>query len=265
MKILCSGELYPSTYPITTDSCIYCSVEHRNQPPCGYSSYLLRSIFMGIEDRRKELHASDLSGCLLARYYSKVDPCPVKVHEYFKLWIGIALHYYIAQANDPEVVEQGHNAMGLDFRVDVLDNGDLFDFKTTRWIKDVTNLPRKEDVAQMNVYKNLLNEEGYALEKMFLQYIDVTGPPTCRSCGVMMQMQEGVVQCPICHYVDKRQHLGVAIVEAPVYDRDTYLEKINLRRDALLSCLENKIPPEPEPDYYCGFCSCSCCSHYRPR
>lgn len=268
MNVLCSGEVYNEA--ILSDGCIACAASRDNQPPCGFSSYFLRGLFAGIEDRTKEIHVSDLLGCALSAYLDKVAPEPRKVHENVILWVGIAGHHHLAACNTngsltKNIVELGFEDLGIHYRVDILDGTTLLDFKTSRWIKSVDNLPRERDVVQLNMYRMLLKQRGVFVKKMLLQYIDVTGPPQCRSCQVMMQKKDGIVECPICHTADKRQHLGAVTVDVPLYADDTIMEEIILRRNVISEAITSGIAPEAEPNFYCGWCVHSTCTHHRPR
>ncbi len=255
MKVLCSGEVYMA--PIFSSACLECAYE-TGAPPCGYSYPLLLAIFKSQEgDRRDEIHVSDINKCLLSAYMAKVNPRPEYVHKLLVLFLGIAVHDAIERAVSSDAAEVPvSNGDGLMGRIDYIDNLQLLDIKTTRWLK-TDRLPYGNHKTQVNIY-NLLSGNNRDLR---IQYIDMSGPPMCRKCRIVMEMQSGVVRCPSCGYVNGERHLGAAIVGVE-QDDPTLLEAWVDERTAILkNALRYEIIPDPEPGWGCNYCAYLECAH----
>ena len=99
---------------------------------------------------------------------------------------------------------------------------------TPKQVKIFYNDPEKADFGdwkwQLNFYRYLLEQNGYPVEKMFIQ-------ATVRDGGVQVATSRGVNQ-------------NIYLVEVPLIHDDHLLEKFLTKRDALLHALKNKELPD---------------------
>jgi len=127
----------------------------------------------------------------------------------------------------------------------------LVDYKTTRWLKKAY-LPYGDHTRQVNVYRWLLTNNGYEVDKMFLHYIDLSGPSKCRSCKIPLIEQSGIFLCPICGKLVKGGHHGTAMVEVPVdIDTESFIRR---RKEILDNAYVNNQPPAGDPSFLCEYC-----------
>src|SRR5450759_68658 len=75
---------------MSTVGCLACSLNF--PPPCGYSYTLLKAIYAHEGDRSGEVHVTDITGCLLKSYWSKVEPSPELVQDKLVKFLGQAVH-----------------------------------------------------------------------------------------------------------------------------------------------------------------------------
>lgn len=254
MKVLCSGGIYNE---ITTDECLSCALRN-DGGPCGYSYPLLKAMFAGQESdqRRNEIHVSDIKGCLRKAYLDKTDPKPTYVHKMIPLFVGIAVHKVVEMAveDDPNVqaevpVEIG-NVLG---RIDFISGDTMWDIKTTRWMTP-SKLPYGEHESQINIYNTQHNLN------MKIQYIDVSGASTCRKCKDILEPEDGLLVCKTCGYIgDANAHLGAKIIEV---ERMEVLDEVNERAAMLAKSMQIGNMPDPEPSWLCRYCSHTNCEKH---
>ncbi len=84
MNVLCSAGRSPvkEKGELETGECLECALE-TSCPPCGFDYSFLRAVFNGNEDRRSEIHVTDITGCLRKAYLFKKAPVPEPVHSRF--------------------------------------------------------------------------------------------------------------------------------------------------------------------------------------
>jgi len=244
--ILCSGELYAD--PIPTSECLACALRLK-KPPCGYGYRILKAIFMGQEDRTSEIHVTDVNNCLLKSYLDKTEPVPEMVHKMFFKFIGIAIHNALDFNDDHVWSEVPVSGLGIVGRIDaIIDGSDIEDVKTTRKLTPWKTQGNHD--IQLNIYRHLAGKRG----DLRVQYLDMMGPTKCLSCGVIMEMIGGVVQCPLCGHTTKSAHLGAVLVDVPVLDPDDVKGLIEEQVTELKMALATKTPPPPAPGWLCGYC-----------
>lgn len=236
MKVLCSGELYGE---IEHEECLACA--RRNViPPCGYTFPLLNAIFKHTKTNREGYHVTELLGCLLKAHFDRTDPKSHYVHELLVTFIGTAVHKVVEEALPEdfrsEIEVRTDEIVGS---ADILGDGILYDLKTVRWLEH--RVPYSSHAAQISAYGELLG-----VEQQVIQYIDVSGPPRCKYCNVVLTLNNGIVSCPTCGYVDKRDHLGAKAVNIPKMEVVRELER---RKKILEAGLQMA-----EPGYLCNYC-----------
>ena len=253
LSILCSGELYAHT--LTPAECLDCALALKGQQPCGYGYRLLKAMFATQEDRTREIHVTDLTGCLLKSYLDKASPSPRYVHDMLALWIGIAVHNALDISDANVTSEIPVNGMGIVGRVDAAyDDNRIEDAKTKRWIKP-SQLHNDQHADQVNIYRALRGNGG----DLQIQYIDMSGPSKCRKDQVTMRMINGEVACPKCGYTSKENHLGALLVDIPVReDTEAFARQ---RVTILADAIDSGIAPEAEPSWLCGYCPHTICVH----
>lgn len=256
MKIMCSGDIYPE--PIDTSTCLDCALSYSGEQPCGYGYPLLKAIFATQEGdkRAKEIHVTDITGCLLKAYLDKTAPVAPYVHDMLYLFIGIAVHSAL-DINDQNVAsEVSFEKNSLHGRADAIFEDLLLDHKTTRWLTPY-KLPYGTHSDQVNIYNSVFNKS-----RIQIQYIDMSGPTRCKPCKVAMRMIDGVIQCPSCGNAPKSAHLGAVIYEISPQDMRGFIDK---RVSELALHMSNGTEPEPEPGFLCSYCDHISCTFNQKR
>lgn len=260
MKVLCSGGVYNSA--IESDKCIECSIYNGN-PPCGYSSPLLRALFKSIEvdERANNIHVSDMLSCIRKAYLDKTNPQPQYVHQLFYITVGTAVHEIVERAvdKDENVISEMEVTDGLiKGRIDLYfkDIGRLMDMKTTRYMK-VTQLPHGNHVKQVLIYASMLIGMGFPVNDIFIQYIDAAGPTKCKRCFThpTMEMIENQIQCPECGYTDEDAHLGAVQIPIDMSTMSEVVEEAKQKALRLKKSMEEGSIPDAETGWICRYCS----------
>jgi CRISPR/Cas system-associated exonuclease Cas4 (RecB family) len=248
MNIIC-----PISHQVLSqEECLNCANTKR-PAPCGYDYSLLKKVF-GTSDR-SGIHVTDLLGCLRRTFYSKTDPSPEYVSDMIIRTLGTLTHAILEDDNPVFTSEIPVSHEGITGRVDLYyENGDLIDFKTTRWL-DPAKLPYGEHETQVNVYAWMLESTGKKVDRLFIQYLDMSGPTKCRKCKVPLRMSDGVLACPQCGNTPKLAHLGTALYEIEKMSKEDIEAEILPRRDALANAINNDEVPEANPTWLCRYCA----------
>jgi hypothetical protein len=252
MNVICSagkGEL-----PIS--ECLACALSS-GRPPCGYDYALLKSMFASDQksDRAKEIHVTDLTGCIRKAWYTKVDPTPEYVHEKLTRWMGSHMHGIVEGSDTYLDSELPLSADGIVGTSDVVyKDGRVLDFKFTRWMY-LDKLPYGSHALQVNVYGWMLRQMGRPVRRLQIQYIDASGPTKCRSCKVPVRMTNGALVCPKCMALLRNAHLGAYLIDVPVLSDSEVLEAIQERKETLENAIALGLAPEREPGFLCGYCA----------
>lgn len=237
-------------------ACLSCALTS-GQPPCGYDYVLLKSL-LGDEEqekRRGEVHVTDLTGCIRRAYYDKVEPSPEFVHDKLVRWLGTHVHAG-AESEDGFFDSELPLAYdGIAGRADVVyKNGRLLDIKTTRWLK-IHSVPYGSHALQVNVYAWMLRKMGRPVEKLQIQYIDLSGPSKCRGCKRTVQMIGGMLKCPECLRVLPDAHMGALLVDIPILTDEEVEAHILDRKKELEMSIALGSPPDKEPGFLCAYCA----------
>jgi len=255
MKIHCSG----GKGELEHEACLACALSARGGQPCGYDYALLKAIFAGSqkEARRKEIHVTDLAGCLYRAYLDKTRHPAEYVHEILARWLGSAVHAHVEGSDEYLDSELPLAVDGLVGTADVVyQDGRVVDTKTTRWLY-VHKLPYGSHELQLNLYAWMLRRLGRAVTRLQIQYIDLSGPTKCRKkgCGVPVRMFDGELRCPSCFGYVPGAHLGAALVEVPIWPEEDVERLVAERKNALEEALVFGRPPEREPGFLCAYCA----------
>ena len=170
--------------------------------------------------------------------------------------LGSATHEYFEDNDSVIQSEVPLEAYGIIGTTDVYYEADkrLVDTKTTRWLTP-SKLPYGSHELQINIYAAMLEASGKEVERLFIQYIDMSGPSKCRSCKLPVEMDEwGGIACPKCHEPVNNGHLGAVLLEVPKMTREEITSYIVDRRDTLRTSLETGVPPEREESWLCNYC-----------
>jgi CRISPR/Cas system-associated exonuclease Cas4 (RecB family) len=140
----------------------------------------------------------------------------------------------------------------------VYKDGTVVDLKTSRWIF-VEKLPYGSHSLQVNVYAHMLRKMGRDPKRLFIQYIDASGPTKCRKCRMPVRAfptENGhELKCPSCFQFVKGAHLGAVMVEVALMQPDEIEAWITQRKEALDAALMMGLPPDREVGYLCSYCS----------
>jgi CRISPR/Cas system-associated exonuclease Cas4 (RecB family) len=249
---------------MTTHACLVCALSGQNR--CGYSYTLLKSIYA--DNYREGIHVSDIVGCLRKAWYNRVQlETPTAPHERLALTLGTAVHEYMEHTDENVVSEMPLNSWGVVGTADLYypKTGLLMDIKTTRWLTP-SKLPYGSHATQLNIYGAMLKHMGYLVERLQVQYIDMSGPTKCRKCKLPVIMaQDGVIECPKCGKDFPDGHLGAVIFDVEMEPYDDVVKMIIERRDILLNQIDlaghepgsralEEIGPETEESWLCNYC-----------
>jgi hypothetical protein len=260
MRIKCMVPGYRGE--IEAGACLACA--RKNENDCGYDYGLLKFMFDQNSDSRKtEVHATDLTGCLLRAFWSKTKEVAEYPHEMLMRSLGIITHGMLeGSADDSLIMELPVHEMGVHGRLDatyhilVDEDGQhvrIVDYKTTRWLRP-SNLPYGSHDLQVNIYAQLLRSASYIVDSAAIQYIDLSGPSKCRTCKLpVVPVEDGLV-CPNCGMYPRGAHLGAVTFEVTLMSEADISTFIESRRDNLLLSLEMSQDPEAEPSYLCSYC-----------
>ena len=253
-ETLCSGTIFDEV--ITQEECLACAVSGMSN--CSYDYSLLLAMFNDKE--RTGIHVTDITGCLKQAYFNRVQPKPMRIHEKMLLFLGTMTHKMLEDAVDKERfdAEMPLAALGIEGTADVVyHNGKIVDFKTTRWVNPA-NLPYGKHELQVNIYAQLLREQGRIVKSLWIQYIDMSGPTKCRACRVAFRMREdGMLACPRCGYMPKKpysSHLGAILKEVPLWTENQVKDHITQRKNNLEKALAENEAPNAEPGFLCRYC-----------
>jgi len=244
--ILCSagkGEM-------TRGECLMCAKENRQT--CGFDYILIKAI---LDDKeRTGIHVTDLTGCLRKAWYTKTTTAPEYIHTQMYKLIGNIAHSVLEHAGEEDEAEIPVFSLGLEGKMDVYRNGRIIDFKSSRWLTP-SNLPYGSHELQVNIYAEMLRQNGKAVRSAAIQYIDMSGPTKCRKCKVVYLPNEaGELSCPKCGKSSDEAHTGAVLIEIPLRSSAEIKALIEERRDKLNKALEANEMPSAEPSFLCEYC-----------
>ena len=247
-EVICSA----TNQLVTKEYCLNCSL---NISPCGYDYPLIKRVHKALEPR-SGIHVTDLVHCLRRAYYERTVEQPERVSEVLYRVLGTAMHSIIEDEEDPNVItELPLEYQGVVGTVDAYypEHKRLVDHKTTRWLKKA-NLPYGDHEKQVNIYRWLLENNGFEVDRMFLHYIDMSGPSKCRSCKLPLIEEAGIMVCPVCGKPNRNGHHGTAMLPVPIELMSEIEEFVLTRKEALEKSLEEGIPPQSDAGYLCNYC-----------
>ena len=248
MNILCSagkGEMEHT-------ACLACS--RTGNQPCGYDYVVLRALYANHEDR-PDIHVTDLTGCLRKAYYSKTQKIAETPHSKYAMMVGSLMHEGLEGSDEHMDAELPFSLDGVVGKADVVyKDGRLLDIKTTRWLY-VNKVPYGSHALQVNIYAYFLKKSGRKVNRLQIQYLDMSGPTKCRKCRVPVIWVEGELKCPSCQKIFSNAHLGAALVEVPMMEVEEIESLINERKGELQTALEAGMPPAKEPGFLCEYCA----------
>jgi CRISPR/Cas system-associated exonuclease Cas4 (RecB family) len=245
--LLCSG----GKGEITKDKCLACARSFKQT--CGYDYSLVK--IMLSDHERTGIHVTDITGCLRKAWYEKTQTAPEFLHMRAYLLIGNAMHGHLEANGKEGEVEKTIEAMGLIGTMDIYRDGVIVDTKTSRWLNP-EKLPYGSHAMQVNIYAEMMQSLGHEVKRLFLSYIDMSGPTKCKTCkAVFIPDETGYLSCPRCHREYSGAHMGAELIEIEMYPRAEVQQYINERRDRLTKSLETMEAPDREPSFLCDYCS----------
>jgi CRISPR/Cas system-associated exonuclease Cas4 (RecB family) len=245
--LLCSG----GKGEVTKETCLACA--RSLTQTCGYDYSLVQ--IMLADHERTGIHVTDITGCLRKAWYEKTQTAPEYLHMRAYLLIGNAMHGHLERNGDGGEAEKKIEAMGLEGTMDIYRDGVIVDTKTTRWLK-LEKLPYGSHAMQVNIYAEMMRALGHEVKRLFLSYIDMSGPTKCKVCKAMFVPDEtGYLSCPRCGREYSGAHMGAELIEIEQYPREEVQQFINERRDRLTHSLETMEAPEREAGFLCDYCS----------
>jgi CRISPR/Cas system-associated exonuclease Cas4 (RecB family) len=251
MQILCSD----TNEEMTHEACLAHALL-TGRPPCGFDYMLLKSLYASNQkpERASEIHVTDLTGCQLRAFYDKREPSPEYPHEILLRWMGSGFHKMVESEDTNLESELALEVEGIVGRTDIVyKDGRLVDLKFTRWMMP-DKLPYGSHVLQVNIYAWMLRRMGRDVNRVQIQYIDASGPTKCRAHKIPVRNIDGVLACPKCLTAPKNAHLGVYLLDVPLYSDEQVEDIISERKRDLRAALDMGFPPEPEPSFLCGYC-----------
>jgi CRISPR/Cas system-associated exonuclease Cas4 (RecB family) len=248
MRILCSAGLGE----MDQEECLACA--RTGNGKCGFDYIVLKAIY-GHDNERPDVHVTDLTGCLRKAFYSKTEKVALEPHKLYTMSLGTMVHAGLEGSDefvDSELVVSTEGIVG---RADVVyKDGRLLDIKTTRWLYP-SKVPYGSHTLQVNIYAYLLGKQGVKINRLQIQYLDLSGPSKCRKCNVPVSLIEGEFKCPECNKFIPNAHLGAMLVDVPLMEYEDIERIINERRDNLQMAIDLGSPPAKEPGFLCSYCS----------
>jgi hypothetical protein len=169
--------------------------------------------------------------------------------------LGTAVHEYVELSDEEVTSELPLEAYGIVGTSDIVyGDGRLVDIKSTRWITP-SKLPYSSHELQVNIYAQMLRKMGHEINRLQIQYIDMSGPTKCRKCRRAVKATwDGLLRCPVCYQIPTDPHLGAILLDVAVYPPEE-VEKLILERKAELeTALLTGLEPEREESFLCNFC-----------
>lgn len=245
--LLCSG----GKGEITKEACLACARSF--QQTCGYDHSLIQ--IMLSDHERTGIHVTDITGCLRKAWYEKTQTQPEYLHSRSYILIGNAMHGHIEQNGSSGEMERKVEALGLEGTMDLYRDGVIVDWKTTRWLTP-SKLPYGSHAQQVNIYAEMMRSLGHEVKRLFVQYVDMSGPTKCKTCKAPFAPDKtGYLSCSRCGREYSGAHLGAELIEIEMYPREEVQQFISERRDRLTTSLESGEAPEKEPSFLCDYCS----------
>jgi CRISPR/Cas system-associated exonuclease Cas4 (RecB family) len=248
-RVICTA----TNEEVTMDYCKQCA---RDIPsPCGYDYALIKRIHDALQPR-DGIHVTDLVHCIRRAFYERTQPVPERVADVMYRILGTATHALLEYEQDEYLMtEIPLEYKGIVGRVDAYypESGTLVDYKTTRWLKKAY-LPYGDHELQVNIYRWLLENNGYTVNRMFLHYIDLSGPSKCRSCKVPLIQESGVMVCPVCGKPNQSAHAGTAMLNVPIMLMEEIERFVLEQKQALEESVQSGEMPEAKPGFLCEYC-----------
>jgi len=240
---------------ISSEECLACAANPETHR-CQYDYGILRFIYRDRQDR-PDVHVTDLTGCLRKAFFDKTRTIVSWAHQSLVLALGSITHGLLETEAEVDECEMAVDALGVKGTADrvhwVPGGARVVDYKTTRWLKP-SNLPYGSHELQVNIYAQLLREQGIRVKSAAIQYIDLSGPTKCRKCNLPVIPDENGLVCPSCGAYPGGAHLGAVLYEVELHNADEIRALIEERRDTLVLALEMESPPEAEPGFLCNYC-----------
>jgi hypothetical protein len=117
-----------------------------------------------------------------------------------------------------------------------------------------SRLPYGSHQLQVNIYAYLLRQLGREVNRLFIQYVDMSGPTKCRKCNVPVERIDGNNVCPKCLSAPREAHLGALLIEIPMMDDEEVKSHIETRVGVLRGAMDSGAIPEGEPGFLCNYC-----------
>jgi len=245
MRIVCerTGTAVPAS------ECIECAQTAACLPPA-----FIKAVLDHVAADRDGIHVSDVIGCLRRAYYSKtVEKEPGRPSDHIVTLLGTLVHEALDrfQTNGEMPLKVTSNGVTIVGRADCFENGVLRDTKTTRWMK-VERLPYGNHKDQVLLYAAMLREMGETVKRVFINYIDLSGPSRCPYC----KQYSRDCTCNRPH----NGHNGFYPYEVE-FDKvalDEALDKAFVRAQLLQTALNTGQPPKRPARYWlCDYCDFS--------
>lgn len=170
------------------------------------------------DDYRYKIHVSDLIyDCTRRAYYNKIYPTIVDIAGALRMSIGKAVHeIQMSPGHEMEIEFEG--ILG---HIDEYWDGIVVDKKTCRMIP---REPYSHHVKQVEMYRAMLLERGYEVERLAILYIDVSKPEI------------------------------KAYSWEPQFDPLDVLDEMLTKKAVLLDALKSGIAPPRHVSWECNYC-----------
>lgn len=245
--------------------CLQCALD--NDTPCGFTYSLLRAGSVLLSKPRPKVHVTDLTGCLRRAYFGKVADYYEPPSQWIAAVLGIFIHSKLEEFAPPDSqVELSLGAITLSGvevvgTVDLLTkDGVIVDSKSKRWLNKV-RLPSSGNSRQINIYRWLLNENGYEANGGVLEYLALQGATRCRKCKCELEQKEDKKWiCPKCkkEWDEEKAHRGTFRANVEIYSLSAVEKWVDERAVILDNALKlGTIAPKVSKagEWVCSYCS----------
>lgn len=156
--------------------CISCSLSTNN---CEFSSQIIHAIIANLTKPRPFPSVTDLIGCPRRVILTRKNDIYVPLENLYYSYRGTAFHKSLEIHKVPDSITETRffteiDGVQISGQIDFYDikNKILLDNKTTVSVP-LFNRPYGEHAIQTNIYRYLLHKNGYEVDKIIIQYLDM--------------------------------------------------------------------------------------------
>lgn len=194
------------------------------------------AVFKDLKTEREGIHVSHLIyDCLRRAYYDITTDTPFGLEGGMRMWIGKKLHE-LPVSDNSELTLEWEGIIGT---IDEYQDGHFVDLKTTR---NVPRGPRPHHVKQLEMYRILLERNGYEVKSASMLYIDVNTTEVVEFPTKFIKTKSKKTED-----IEKKTLKKIAKLEEEMLEKKAKLE----------TAVENRWLPKRHINWLCRYCNYS--------